>query len=191
MPTFTDDAWKCDVHYDHRKLGRHCSVINVFVNHQTNTFRLLIFAVFPTFPSFNYLITWIITCDLIYIAFLKIYKTRKQLIQNISHQVFYRPNAFLPFESYAKYNAESLFSYLKWYDYIIKISKCRVSCKFDISHNYDWIQITRLYVICLYNAILQIQVIEIASLYLIINGQYFKNRNVIKYLLNNAIPQRE
>ena len=97
VPTFTDDAWKCDVHYDHRKLGRHCSVINVFVNHQTNTFRLLIFAVFPTFPSFNYLITWIITCDLIYIAFLKIYKTRKQLIQNISHQVFYRPNAFLPF----------------------------------------------------------------------------------------------
>ena len=119
MPTFTDDAWKCDVHYDHRKLGRHCSVINVFVNHQTNTFRLLIFAVFPTFPSFNYLITWIITCDLIYIAFLKIYKTRKQLIQNISHQVFYRPNAFLPFESYAKYIAESWFNYLKCRNTII------------------------------------------------------------------------
>ena len=67
--------------------------------------------------------------------------------------------------------------------YYKKIKKNRVSCKFDISHNYDWIQITRLHVIYLYNAILQIQVIEIASLYLIINGQYFKNRNVIKKIL--------
>ena len=77
---------------------------------------------------------------------------------------------------------------LQQYDYIIKISKCRVSCKFDISHNHDWIQITRPYVIYLYNAILQIQVIEIASLYLIINGQYFKNRNVIKKSFEQCNP---
>ena len=76
------------------------------------------------------------------------------------------------------------------YDYIIKISKCRVSCKFDVSLDYDWIQITRPYVIYLCNAILQIQVIEIASLYSIINGQYFKNRNVIKNLLNKFYLMR-